>query len=87
MPAPSDITALTERGQLSVPARLRRELHLAQGQRFLWEKVSEHELRLRLIQEPAAQGARQMLGFARRFRPQTRTTADWMRELRAGEDE
>ena len=30
-------------------------------------------------------GAAAMLGFARRFRPEPRTTADWMRELRAGE--
>jgi len=38
---------------------------------------------------PARQpaGARAMLGFARRFRPAPRTTADWMEELRAGEHE
>jgi len=30
-------------------------------------------------------GAMAMLGFARRFRPQPRTTAEWMAELRAGE--
>jgi hypothetical protein len=30
-------------------------------------------------------GARAMLGFARRFRAQPRTTSDWMTELRAGE--
>ena len=30
-------------------------------------------------------GARAMLGFARRFRAHTRTTADWMLELREGE--
>lgn len=42
-------------------------------------------------QERAAAPARQpagalaMLGFARRFRPEPRTTADWMEELRAGE--
>ncbi len=36
---------------------------------------------------PAGQpaGAMAMLGFARRFRPAARTTADWMDELRAGE--
>ena len=36
---------------------------------------------------PARQpaGALAMLGFARRFRPEPRTTADWMEELRAGE--
>jgi hypothetical protein len=31
--------------------------------------------------EPEPQGAMRMLGFARRFR-QTRSTADWMAELR-----
>ena len=35
--------------------------------------------------EPA--GAMAMLGFARRFRPAPRATADWMGELRAGERE
>ena len=36
---------------------------------------------------PAGQpaGALAMLGFARRFRPEPRATADWMEELRAGE--
>ena len=32
-------------------------------------------------------GAAAMLGFARRFRPERRTTAEWMDELRAGERE
>ena len=32
-------------------------------------------------------GAMAMLGFARRFRPEPRTTAEWMDELRAGERE
>ncbi|MBI2926438.1 MAG: hypothetical protein HYY24_12155 [Verrucomicrobia bacterium] len=32
-------------------------------------------------------GAMAMLGFVRRFRPQPRTTAEWMAELRAGESE
>lgn len=32
-------------------------------------------------------GAMAMLGFARRFHPQPRTTEDWMAELRAGERE
>lgn len=32
-------------------------------------------------------GAMAMLGFARRFRPAPRATADWMDELRAGERE
>jgi len=32
-------------------------------------------------------GAMAMLGFARRFRSERRTTAEWMDELRAGERE
>jgi hypothetical protein len=38
---------------------------------------------------PARQpaGAMAMLGFARRFRPTPRATADWMGELRSGERE
>ena len=34
---------------------------------------------------PAPPGAMAMLGFARRIRPQPRTTDEWMAELRAGE--
>ena len=34
---------------------------------------------------PAPRGAMAMLGFARRIRPQPRTTDEWMAELRAGE--
>ena len=31
------------------------------------------------------QGAFAMLGYARRFHPQSWTTSEWMKELRAGE--
>jgi hypothetical protein len=36
---------------------------------------------------PEPLGAIAMLGFARRFHPNPRTTADWMAELRAGDAE
>lgn len=35
--------------------------------------------------QPAPLGAMAMLGFARRFHAQPRTTDEWMAELRAGE--
>lgn len=35
---------------------------------------------------PAPLGARAMLGFARQFRSERRTTADWMADLREGEN-
>ena len=50
-------------------------------QLLTWLQGQEHAA------TPARQpaGALAMLGFARRFRPESRTTADWMDELRAGE--
>ena len=52
-------------------------------QLLTWLQGQEHAA------APARQpaGALAMLGFARRFQPQPRTTADWMEELRAGERE
>ena len=84
MPAPSKISMVTERGQVSIPARLRKELSLVQGQRLLWEKIGEHEMRVTVLPEPEPRGAVAMLGFAKRFRP-TRRTEEWMAELREGE--
>ncbi|MBM3833052.1 MAG: hypothetical protein FJ403_07225 [Verrucomicrobia bacterium] len=61
-----------------------RQLDEAHARRLLdWlEGQDQAETRHR---EP--RGAMAMLGFARRFRSQPRTTADWMDELRAGECE
>ena len=85
MPAPTEITVVTERGQTSIPAHLRQELSLTRGQRLLWEKVNERELKVVILEPSAPRGARAMLGFARRFRT-PRSTAEWMAELREGED-
>lgn len=84
MPAPSKISVITDRGQVSIPARLRKELSLVKGQRLLWEKSGEHEIRVTVLPEPEPQGAMAMLGFAKKFR-KTRRTQDWMEELREGE--
>ncbi len=85
MPVPSKVSVITERGQVSIPAQLRKELSLAKGQRLLWEKTGEHEIRVTVLSEPEPRGAMAMLGFAKRFRP-TRRTEDWMAELREGEE-
>ena len=79
-----DVTVVTDRGQVSIPAHLRRELSLDKGQKVLWQKVSDSELRVRVLEERTPAGPRAVRGFARRFR-ETRRTADWMRELREGE--
>ena len=86
MPKPSRISVVTERGQVSIPAELRKELALGKGRRLLWEKAADSELRVVVLPDQEPGGSLSMLGFARRFRA-TRKTADWMAELREGEDE
>jgi AbrB family looped-hinge helix DNA binding protein len=80
----TDTTVVTERGQTSIPAHLRKEMGLGRGKRLVWEKVSDEEIRIRVRPstevDPVA-----MLGFARRFR-RTRRTAAWMSDLRAGDE-
>lgn len=79
------ITTVTERGQVSIPAVLRRRLGLVPGHKLLWEADGDKGLRLRVVEDQLAVGAEAMLGFARRFREEPRRTAEWMAELRAGE--
>ncbi len=85
MPARTEITVVTDRGQVSIPAHLRKELALTKGQRLLWQRSGERELRIVVLEPPAPRGAQAMRGFARRFRAERRTTAEWMAELREGE--
>lgn len=81
---------MTERGQVSIPAELRREMHLEPGQTLIWQRVSATECRViippktKIKPDPIA-----ALGFAQRHGLKTphKTTAEFMRELREGEDE
>ena len=78
------VTTLTERGQVSVPADVRRRLRLEPGQRLTWEPVSDSECRVRVARRARRVGATAMLGYARRFRD-VRRTADWLTQLRQGD--
>ena len=82
-----DITTVTGRGQTSIPAHLRQEMSLTRGRQLHWERVGDRELRLVVLEEQAepAPGASAMRGFARTFRTSTKSTAEWMSELRDGE--
>ena len=80
----SQICTLTERGQVSVPAKLRRQMQLKPGQRLRWEPVSDTEMRI--VVEAAQPDPLAALGFGSKCRKgEPRRTADWMKELRAGE--
>ena len=80
------LTTLTERGQVSMPAALRRQLHLRPGQPLMWERVSDQECRVIIVPQGEREGAKSMRGFMKRFQKgQPKTTADWMHLLRVGE--
>ena len=80
-----DYTTVGERGQTAIPARVRREAGLEPGTELLWEIMGNDELKVTVVRPATTTpNPKSMRGFARRFRA-TRRTADWMRELRAGE--
>ena len=83
-PVKSKVTTLTERGQVSVPAAVRKHLRLSPGTRLRWEELSEGECLVTVERAGPGAGARAMLGYAAEFR-KPRRTAEWMRELRDGE--
>jgi AbrB family looped-hinge helix DNA binding protein len=77
-------STLTERGQISLPAELRRALRLRPGQKLQFEAVSDREFRV-FTPAAATPGPLAALGYARRLRSKPRRTRDWMKELREGE--
>jgi AbrB family looped-hinge helix DNA binding protein len=78
-------TVITERGQVSVPASLRKSMGLHSGRKLHWEQISDREIRVS-IHEDKPIGPLAVLGYARRINQKPpRSTADWMREIREGE--
>jgi bifunctional DNA-binding transcriptional regulator/antitoxin component of YhaV-PrlF toxin-antitoxin module len=81
----SEVCRLTERGQVSFPAALRRKMELKPGQRLRWEAVSATELRV-LVEPEIQPDAEKALGYGSRLRRDPpRRTEEWLRELRGGE--
>ena len=80
----NQLSTLTERGQVSIPAALRRQLQLKPGQHLRWEVVSGTEVRM--VVEATQPDPLLALGFGPKTRKTARRrTADWMQELRAAE--
>ena len=79
------ICTLTERGQVSMPASLRRKMHLKAGQKLRWEPVSETEVRI-VVETDTVVDPLDALGFGLKVRAdEPRRTSEWMREIREGE--
>jgi AbrB family looped-hinge helix DNA binding protein len=82
----ADVTKVSERGQTAIPARMRREHNVQPGTELVWEAVGNDEWRVHIRRKPPQRpDPLAMRGYARRFRV-LRTTADWMQELREGEE-
>ena len=82
----ADVTTVSERGQVAIPARLRREHDIHARIELVWEAVGPDEWRVRIKRAPVVDPQPKLMrGFAKRFRA-VKTTAEWMRELREGED-
>jgi AbrB family looped-hinge helix DNA binding protein len=81
----ANTSTLTERGQVSMPASIRKQMRLRAGQRLRWERISDRECRI-LVEPGVAAGPIAVLGYGPKFRgDHGRRTNDWMGELRAGE--
>ena len=81
-------TTITERGQVSIPAELRREMHLAAGQIVTWERISPTECRIIIAAPPKVKpDPVDALNFAREHGLETMRTDEWMKILREGEEE
>jgi AbrB family looped-hinge helix DNA binding protein len=80
-------TTITERGDIAIPAELRREMHLTPGQTLIWQKISPTECRVIV---PARSGVKPdpvaCLDFAREHGLETMPTERWMELLREGEE-
>ena len=80
------VTKVTERGQISIPASVREYMDIHPGMSLLWNPGSSpRSCTVTVVQKRKRKGAMAMLGYAATFR-ETRTTEDWMQELRAGEE-
>jgi AbrB family looped-hinge helix DNA binding protein len=80
------ICTVTERGQVSIPAALRKAMGLKPGQKLVWEKISDHECRVRVSRRVRPPGPVAVLGMVKRDRRSgPKTTDEWMALLRAGE--
>ncbi|MBQ7188117.1 MAG: AbrB/MazE/SpoVT family DNA-binding domain-containing protein [Kiritimatiellae bacterium] len=80
------MTKVTERGQVSIPASIRESMRMTPGTALLWTRGEDGcTCVVTIVRKPQRKGAKAMLGYASTFR-KPRTTAEWMKELREGEE-
>jgi AbrB family looped-hinge helix DNA binding protein len=78
-------STVTERGQVSIPAALRRAMRLRSGQTLRWEQISDRECRV-TVDLSAGPDPLAALGMGPQLRgDKARSTAAWMKQIREGE--
>ena len=79
---------ITERGQISIPAQIRREMRLEPGQVVIFERISATECRFIVEPRPVIKAdPLAAIGFAQRHGFPAMTTEQWMGLLREGEED
>ena len=82
----NSVTRVTERGQVSIPAAIRKSMRITPGTMLLWSRGQDpYTCVITIVRKPQRKGARAMLGYAATY-SKPRTTAEWMKELREGEE-
>ncbi|MEI7899177.1 MAG: AbrB/MazE/SpoVT family DNA-binding domain-containing protein [bacterium] len=83
-------TILTERGQISIPAAIRKKANLVPGQRLLWHQTGHNTFSVTLETVPKKRRrAVGLIGYARRFFPDggmPKRTDEVLKLLRQGEE-
>ena len=80
------VTKVTERGQVSIPASIRESMQMTPGTMLLWNCGPDHyTCSITIVRKHVRKGARAMLGYAATY-SKPRTTEEWMKELREGEE-
>jgi bifunctional DNA-binding transcriptional regulator/antitoxin component of YhaV-PrlF toxin-antitoxin module len=81
------VTVVTERGQTSIPAALRRRNRIKAGVKLRWQQVSETEFRVQAL-TASPPNIKAMVGYAKRFHPADKRGSDEiLRELREGDQD
>jgi len=84
-----ELTTLTERGQVSVPASIRRQMGLEPGQELIWRQLSQDEVRVQVVRPKKTRSVPSVIGGGKKLHEErgwpTRTD-EWMKVLREGEE-
>ncbi len=82
----NNLSTITDRGQISIPASIRKVVKLKTGQVLKWEVLSSSEIRVSVPHHIKSAGPFAALGYALRFSTKKNLSTDKiMKELREGE--